>query len=124
MVVLLCKVVTLALVPAVTGLLVTVLGIDTTTNKLFSNIANGSTAIGFSISRTAVGKYTITFSPAFSALPSVTLTALSDGTNATYPISTDGTLTTSGSNWSVNITNPPVSAFNDRPWTFIAIGPR
>jgi hypothetical protein len=79
---------------------------------------------GFSVSRTSTGQYTVTFTTAFSAEPTVTLTTYGNASDAFNGISLSSTVIKSASQFGANITNPGSTAFRDIKWEFIAIGPR
>jgi hypothetical protein len=80
--------------------------------------ANGSTIAGsgFTAINTSVGFYTITFSPAFTGIPTVTANSSQDANVARVSVATANSFT-------VNLHTPTIGNYNV-PFSFIAIGPR
>ncbi|MFN0149437.1 MAG: hypothetical protein ACKVU1_01835 [bacterium] len=75
---------------------------------------------GFTVERTALGNYTVTFSQAFTGIPTVTATTVRD-LNLSDIIAIDQVTSAAVS---FDVINDAVNGFVDTPFHFTAIGPR
>ena len=106
-----------ASVTAVQNLITTIIGGDRIVRGTVSGAGVVEQGTGFTASRTAVGTYTITFSPTFAGTPSVTATAESwfARLNSAVPVS--------AANFGLFVTDN-TAAQSDQRFNFVAIGPR